>query len=236
MVVRVRELRDAASAYVDEVEGSIERMEAARAAIAERQEALAASRATLEAREAELRPRRTSAASSLPSSRARSGASSGRCRLRLRRRWKANRPRRRRPRTWRLRRGRGHAQLRWHRDGSGERSGGGQGRDRRRQRDLRHAVPVGRRPRVVRVGRLRLLGVGQLRAPRRRLPRVAARLDRLHDLGRERPREWITVYSNPGHAYIVIAGLRFDTSGGAGPRWQGPRDPAGFVATHPPGY
>ena len=50
------------------------------------------------------------------------------------------------------------------------------------------------------------------------------------------PGNWITVYSNPGHAYIVIAGLRFDTSGGAGPRWQAPRDPAGFVATHPPGY
>jgi septal ring factor EnvC (AmiA/AmiB activator) len=50
------------------------------------------------------------------------------------------------------------------------------------------------------------------------------------------PGSWITVYSNPGHAFVVIAGLRFDTSGGAGPRWQGPRDPAGFVATHPPGY
>ena len=48
--------------------------------------------------------------------------------------------------------------------------------------------------------------------------------------------QWITVYSNPGHAFMVVAGLRFDTSGGAGPRWQGPRDPAGFVATHPPGY
>jgi peptidoglycan hydrolase CwlO-like protein len=54
--------------------------------------------------------------------------------------------------------------------------------------------------------------------------------------GESGPGEWITVYSNPGHAYVVIAGLRFDTSGGAGPRWQGPRDPAGFVATHPPGY
>lgn len=50
------------------------------------------------------------------------------------------------------------------------------------------------------------------------------------------PGSWITVYSNPGHAYVVIAGLRFDTSGGAGPRWQGPRDPTGFVATHPSGY
>ena len=29
------------------------------------------------------------------------------------------------------------------------------------------------------------------------------------------PGQWITVYSNPGHAYMEIAGLRFDTSGGA---------------------
>ena len=50
------------------------------------------------------------------------------------------------------------------------------------------------------------------------------------------PGQWITVYSNPGHAYAVIAGLRFDTSG-APPRWQtGARDSAGYVATHPPGY
>ena len=35
---------------------------------------------------------------------------------------------------------------------------------------------------------------------------------------------WITVYSNPGHAYVVIAGLRFDTSqpddGQDGPGWS----------------
>jgi hypothetical protein len=35
---------------------------------------------------------------------------------------------------------------------------------------------------------------------------------------------WITVYTNPGHAYVVIAGLRFDTSipddGEAGPGWS----------------
>lgn len=54
--------------------------------------------------------------------------------------------------------------------------------------------------------------------------------------GESGPGSWITVYSNPGHAYVVIAGLRFDTSGGAGPRWQGPRDSTGFVATHPAGY
>jgi septal ring factor EnvC (AmiA/AmiB activator) len=50
------------------------------------------------------------------------------------------------------------------------------------------------------------------------------------------PGRWITVYSNPGHAYMQIAGIRFDTSG-APPRWQAAlRDSAGFVATHPPGY
>jgi hypothetical protein len=35
---------------------------------------------------------------------------------------------------------------------------------------------------------------------------------------------WITVYTNPGHAYAVIAGLRFDTSipddGQQGPGWS----------------
>lgn len=51
------------------------------------------------------------------------------------------------------------------------------------------------------------------------------------------PGQWITIYSNPGHAYMVIAGVRFDTSG-APPRYQpaAARSSAGFVATHPPGY
>jgi len=46
---------------------------------------------------------------------------------------------------------------------------------------------------------------------------------------------WITVYSNPGHAYLVIAGLRFDTSGHGerGPRWRPePRSPRRYVARH----
>jgi hypothetical protein len=52
---------------------------------------------------------------------------------------------------------------------------------------------------------------------------------------------WITVYSNPGHAYAVIAGYRWDTSGGGagetGPRWrEEERSSAGFVARHPAGY
>jgi peptidoglycan hydrolase CwlO-like protein len=48
---------------------------------------------------------------------------------------------------------------------------------------------------------------------------------------------WITVYANSGHAYAVIAGLRWDTSGGAGPRWHPDmRSGAGYVARHPSGY
>ncbi len=52
---------------------------------------------------------------------------------------------------------------------------------------------------------------------------------------------WITVYSNPGHAYAVIAGFRWDTSGNTdgstGPSWhEDLRTPAGFVARHPAGY
>jgi peptidoglycan hydrolase CwlO-like protein len=51
---------------------------------------------------------------------------------------------------------------------------------------------------------------------------------------------WITVYANSGHAYAVIAGLRFDTSGvvgGSGPTWStAMRSSAGFVARHPDGY
>lgn len=50
------------------------------------------------------------------------------------------------------------------------------------------------------------------------------------------PGQWITIYSNPGHAFMVIAGIRFDTSG-APPRFQSAmRDTSGYVATHPPGY
>jgi cell wall-associated NlpC family hydrolase len=50
--------------------------------------------------------------------------------------------------------------------------------------------------------------------------------------------QWITVYANAGHAWAMIAGLAFDTSGGAGPRWHPSpvSSTAGFVARHPPGY
>jgi cell wall-associated NlpC family hydrolase len=49
---------------------------------------------------------------------------------------------------------------------------------------------------------------------------------------------WITVYANSGHAYVIIAGLRLDTSGtgGRGPRWLTvPRPAGGFTARHPAG-
>lgn len=51
--------------------------------------------------------------------------------------------------------------------------------------------------------------------------------------------QWITVYTNPGHAYAVIAGLRLDTSGPGerGPRWRGAsRSSKGFRVRHPKGF
>ncbi len=50
--------------------------------------------------------------------------------------------------------------------------------------------------------------------------------------------EWITVYAHGGHAYVVIAGLRFDTSGAGeeGPRWRSQRRSlAGYTVRHPAG-
>jgi cell wall-associated NlpC family hydrolase len=49
---------------------------------------------------------------------------------------------------------------------------------------------------------------------------------------------WITVYAHGAHAYIVIAGLRFDTSGRGeeGPRWRlEPRSGRRYVKRHPSG-
>jgi cell wall-associated NlpC family hydrolase len=54
--------------------------------------------------------------------------------------------------------------------------------------------------------------------------------------GEAGPGSWITVYANAGHAYMEVAGLRFDTSG-APPRWQTElREPVGFAVRHPAGY
>jgi cell wall-associated NlpC family hydrolase len=51
--------------------------------------------------------------------------------------------------------------------------------------------------------------------------------------------EWITVYANGGHAYAMIAGLRWDTSmtPGNGPGWsEEKRSKSGFAVRHPKGY
>jgi hypothetical protein len=55
--------------------------------------------------------------------------------------------------------------------------------------------------------------------------------------GEPGPGQWITVYANAGHAYMVVAGWRFDTSNlGTGTRWtRAMRGNGGFVARHPPG-
>lgn len=57
--------------------------------------------------------------------------------------------------------------------------------------------------------------------------------------GRRGRGKWITIYSNPGHAYMVVAGLRFDTSARkrTGSRWtREMRSRRGYRATHPPRF
>ena len=51
--------------------------------------------------------------------------------------------------------------------------------------------------------------------------------------------KWITIYSNPGHMFMVVAGVRFDTvaRGQTGSRWiNAPTSTDGYVARHPPGF
>lgn len=55
--------------------------------------------------------------------------------------------------------------------------------------------------------------------------------------------QWVTVFTNPGHAYMTVAGLRLDTSAAddpsnqQGPRWR-PLRPGngGFKVRHPVGF
>jgi peptidoglycan hydrolase-like protein with peptidoglycan-binding domain len=51
--------------------------------------------------------------------------------------------------------------------------------------------------------------------------------------------QWVTIYANSGHAYMVVAGLRFDTSGRSSrtaSRWHTEsRSARGYVVRHPPG-
>ncbi|MCW2990955.1 MAG: hypothetical protein JWM73_1549 [Solirubrobacterales bacterium] len=48
--------------------------------------------------------------------------------------------------------------------------------------------------------------------------------------------KWITIYANGGHAWMMVAGLRFDTSGASPSRWQADRrSTSGYVVRHPAG-
>ena len=53
------------------------------------------------------------------------------------------------------------------------------------------------------------------------------------------PGQWITIYTNPGHAWATIAGLRLDTSGPGerGPRWRAAaRSTDGYRVRHVEGF
>ena len=77
----------------------------------------------------------------------------------------------------------------------------------------KHPVQVGRRPRQLERHRLRLLGLGVLRPARRRSARHPARLGRLRALGPCRASAAGSASTrNGGHVYMVVAGMRFDTS------------------------
>ncbi|HET8979278.1 MAG TPA: peptidoglycan-binding protein [Solirubrobacteraceae bacterium] len=71
----------------------------------------------------------------------------------------------------------------------------------------------------------------------------------LESYGQAGPGKWITVYADAGHAFVVIAGLAFDTAhygpitpGGTGPRWLTPanatanlNDGGNYIVRHPAG-
>jgi hypothetical protein len=55
--------------------------------------------------------------------------------------------------------------------------------------------------------------------------------------GKKKKGKWITVYANSGHTWAVVAGLRWDTSGGPGPRWhKGMASRTGYAVRHYKGY
>ncbi|HEY1357725.1 MAG TPA: peptidoglycan-binding domain-containing protein [Thermoleophilaceae bacterium] len=57
--------------------------------------------------------------------------------------------------------------------------------------------------------------------------------------GRRGRGTWITIRANSGHAYMMVAGLRFDTSGlhDRGTRWtQKMRSARGYTGRHPDGF
>jgi hypothetical protein len=64
----------------------------------------------------------------------------------------------------------------------------------------------------------------------------------LMKMGEAGPGQWVTIYADPGHTFMEIAGLRFDTVALAetGSRWSNrPPDEsnlASFAVRHPPGF
>jgi cell wall-associated NlpC family hydrolase len=76
-----------------------------------------------------------------------------------------------------------------------------------------------------------LAGANLLKAPM-----VSGAFENYGDPG---PGKWITIYANAGHMFMVVGGLRFDTSfrdGPRGSRWQSAkRNMNGFEVRHPPG-
>jgi len=70
------------------------------------------------------------------------------------------------------------------------------------------------------------------------LLKVARDSTGLETFGEDGPGQWVTVYGKASHAYMVVAGLRFDTSGRSknGTRWQSDmRTSDGYVVRHPAG-
>jgi peptidoglycan hydrolase-like protein with peptidoglycan-binding domain len=78
-------------------------------------------------------------------------------------------------------------------------------------------------------------------------PEDSSQMETYGDAG---PGQWITVYANASHAFVVIAGLAFDTAhfgltfpAGSGPRWLAPADATvnlsdgtgGYTVRHPAG-
>jgi cell wall-associated NlpC family hydrolase len=56
--------------------------------------------------------------------------------------------------------------------------------------------------------------------------------------GEPGPGKWVTIWTNEGHVFLEVAGIRFDTSAQrvTGSRWINEmRSTKGFVARHPPG-
>jgi peptidoglycan hydrolase-like protein with peptidoglycan-binding domain len=76
-------------------------------------------------------------------------------------------------------------------------------------------------------------------------PEDSVQLETYGDAG---PGHWITIYADPGHTWIVVAGRAFDTANytgpnipaGSGPRWRSDplanlSDGGDYVVRHPPG-